>query len=318
MNVWITRTLFICCIATVVSGCKIAVLTSSGGDIRSSSGGMVCAGPSFCEFDINTHQLPFAESFTAIPREGYAFEKWADGSGFFCGKSTDPTCTVNIPDNAFGALLVALFDSGYIMPIFKDVGFDWDSDGIRNEIDEDDDNDGFLDADDDCPQDPDPSCELETVFMDGKDWAQVDRFLNGSWVAINAVCAGGPCSDGALVNGYDMTGWSWASSSELFELLGSYADEPWEYPYREANSVWAPAFFADGMRPLWEGNNNAGSMYREVGGSISSGWCDPYDSDILSVIDVLYSELGEDYITVNNMACTSEQTGRGAWFYRIP
>ena len=59
-------------------------------------------------------------------------------------------------------------------------------------------------------------------------------------------------------------------------------------------------------------------MYREVGGSISSGWCDPYDSDILSVIDVLYSELGEDYITVNNMACTSEQTGRGAWFYRIP
>ena len=149
MRALMTKTLFILCIATVMVGCKIAVLTSSGGDVQSGSGTMNCSASSFCEFKVTS--VPFAESFTAIPREGYEFEKWSDGSDFFCGKFTDPTCAVNIPDNAFGALLVALFDSGYVMPIFKDVGIDTDSDGVRNELDEDDDNDGVLDPEDDCP-----------------------------------------------------------------------------------------------------------------------------------------------------------------------
>ena len=151
-----TKTLFICSIATVMVGCKIAVLTSSGGDVQSSSGTMNCAGSSFCEFEVSG--APFAESFTAHPKAGYEFEKWSDGESFFCGKSTDPTCTVNIPEGAAGAVIVALFQSGYVMPIFKHVGIDTDGDGVRNELDEDDDNDGIFDVDDACPLDPSPGC----------------------------------------------------------------------------------------------------------------------------------------------------------------
>ena len=146
MRALMTKTLFICCIATVMVGCKIAVLTSSGGDVQSGSGAMNCSASNFCEFKVTS--APFTESFTAYPREGYEFEKWFDGSGFLCGKSTNPTCTVNIGDGAVGAVIVALFESGYVMPIFKDVGIDTDGDGVRNELDEDDDNDGIFDIDD--------------------------------------------------------------------------------------------------------------------------------------------------------------------------
>jgi hypothetical protein len=50
----------------------------------------------------------------------------------------------------------------------------------------------------------------DTVTADGKEWAQVDLFLNLSWYDINAVCPEGVCSDGGMLNGYDMTGWLWA------------------------------------------------------------------------------------------------------------
>jgi hypothetical protein len=163
MRALITKTLFVLFVAAVMTGCKIAVIVPSGGQLFASNPAHSCSEGRVCEFDINAGQLPFSESFTAIPKEGYGFEKWSDGSGFLCGKSTNPTCTVNIPDNAVGAILVALFDSGYVMPIFKNVGIDTDSDGVRNELDEDDDNDGIFDADDACPLDSNLNCGINDV-----------------------------------------------------------------------------------------------------------------------------------------------------------
>jgi hypothetical protein len=163
MRALMTRTLFVLFVAAVMTGCKIAVIVPSGGQLFASNPAHSCSEGRVCEFDINAGQLPFSESFTAIPKEGYGFEKWSDGSGFLCGKSTNPTCTVNIPDNAVGAILVALFDSGYVMPIFKNVGIDTDSDGVRNELDEDDDNDGIFDVDDACPLDANLNCGINDV-----------------------------------------------------------------------------------------------------------------------------------------------------------
>ena len=151
MNALITTTLLVA-MAAVITGCKIAVIVPSGGDVESTNPAYNCEEGKLCEFEIST--TPFNESFTAIPKAGYEFEKWSDGGSFFCGKSTDSTCTVNIEDNATGALAVALFQSGYVMPIFKDVGIDTDGDGVRNALDEDDDNDGVLDVDDAFPLDP--------------------------------------------------------------------------------------------------------------------------------------------------------------------
>ena len=199
-----TKTLFICSIATVMVGCKIAVLTSSGGDVQSSSGTMNCAGSSFCEFEVSG--APFAESFTAHPKAGYEFEKWSDGESFFCGKSTDPTCTVNIPEGAAGAVIVALFQSGYVMPIFKHVGIDTDGDGVRNELDEDDDNDGIFDVDDACPLDANLNCSINnttqpsveegyyttiyySVYGDNKNAIRESMYGSGNPISCNS-CSG--------------------------------------------------------------------------------------------------------------------------------
>jgi hypothetical protein len=175
MRALITKTLFVLFVAAVMTGCKIAVIVPSGGQLFASNPAHSCSEGRVCEFDINAGQLPFSESFTAIPKEGYGFEKWSDGSGFLCGKSTNPTCTVNIPDNAVGAILVALFDSGYVMPIFKNVGIDTDSDGVRNELDEDDDNDGIFDADDACPLDANLNCginEVSGIISEDTTWSE--------------------------------------------------------------------------------------------------------------------------------------------------
>lgn len=220
MRALMTKTLFVLFVAAVMTGCKIAVIVPSGGDLISSNPAHSCAEENVCEFEINAGQLPFTESFTAHPKPAHEFEKWSDGSDFLCGNSTDPTCTVNINDGAFGVLLTALFDSGYVMPIFKDVGIDTDGDGVRNELDEDDDNDGIFDVDDACPFNSDLSCSGDTIAVNGKVWYQPNFFIGSTWDDINAVCAGGIC-DG-LVNGYNLTGWAWATASDMQALMAYY------------------------------------------------------------------------------------------------
>ena len=169
---------------SLMVGCKLAVMVPPGGQVQSSSGTRSCDGGTegkFCTFDLSAVSLPYSESFTALAKPGYQFEKWQDGGGFQCANSTSPTCTVAIADDPFGAIVRAMFDMGRIMPIYKDIGIDTDSDGVRNELDDDDDNDGILDIHDSCPLDPSPDCSIgtpitDTVFINGREWAQVDLF----------------------------------------------------------------------------------------------------------------------------------------------
>ena len=144
---------------TAVVGCKVQVISPAGGEITWGDN-QRCQTGSVCQVEVLG--APFTESFTAVPEVGYEFEKWSDGGGFLCGKSTNPTCPLNIKDNALGAFIVASLQSGYVMPIFKDLGADTDNDGIMDSVDEDDDNDGVLDVDDAFPLDP-----LEQLDTDG-------------------------------------------------------------------------------------------------------------------------------------------------------
>lgn len=58
----------------------------------------------------------------------------------------------------------------------------------------------------------------DSVVIGDKEWAQVANFTSLSWNDIDAVCPGGPCTSGSL-NGYDMSGWHWASFIEVGRLL---------------------------------------------------------------------------------------------------
>lgn len=249
-------------VISMVAGCKLAIVVPSGGDVTSASGTRNCTGGSLCEHDIT--DTTFNESFTAVAKPGYVFTKWTTGPGFFCSGSINPTCALNNVGFAGNALVEAFIATGqhfYAMPLFDFVGIDTDGDGVKDHVDTDDDNDGVLDVDDACPLHPSPVCGTGTlitgnnvVMVNGKMWAQVDLFRYLNWNAINAVCPAGDCIDGGVLNGYDMTGWTWASVDDVNGLfnfyLGGSVLGPGGASYSEPDSTWAPAFFGSGWRGI--------------------------------------------------------------------
>lgn len=88
----------------------------------------------------------------------------------------------------------------------------------------------------------------DTVFVNGREWYQPDLFTNLTWIEINAVCPtpAGVC-DGEL-NGNDMTGWTWASVSDVNDLFNhviggaAMGPGPTSYTTNTTESQWAPLF----------------------------------------------------------------------------
>ena len=79
----------------LLAGCKIVQTSTSGGSIASASGEYDCAEDSVCEIDIPNGD-PFSETFTAVPRYGYAFSGWRGTESYLCA-GIAPTCNVEIP-----------------------------------------------------------------------------------------------------------------------------------------------------------------------------------------------------------------------------
>jgi hypothetical protein len=84
-------------------------------------------------------------------------------------------------------------------------------------------------------------------------------FTNLSWNDINAICPSGVCVDGGVLNGYAMTGWTWASIDEVSALFNSFLIAtglsgedllgPGVDSYQETGSVWATDFFGSDWLP---------------------------------------------------------------------
>jgi hypothetical protein len=181
---FLVKVLVILFVTAVVAGCKIAVIVVEGGEVQS-VGLDTCAEGTICIVEVN--DTNFSETFTAVPNPGQHFIKWNSGEGFFCGDSTNPTCvlsTVGTDGNEGMEAIIATDQTFYLMPIF--------------------------------------GSEPDTVTVAGKEWAQVDQFSNLSWNDINAVCPAGVCS--GILNGYNMTGWTWASVGEFEELISAYEE----------------------------------------------------------------------------------------------
>jgi hypothetical protein len=157
----------------LLAGCKLAVIVVEGGYVHSASNGD-CLEGTICIVEVN--DTSFSESFTATPNPGWYFEKWNSGDRFFCGGSTNPTCTLSFEGHEQSEDvedMVALSETFYLMPVFKEAS--------------------------------------NVVTVDGKEWLQPLLFLNLSWADINAVCPNqtGVCT--GVLKGYDMDDWTWAS-----------------------------------------------------------------------------------------------------------
>ena len=158
----------------------------------------------------------------------------------------------------------------------------------------------------------------DTVTVNGKDWAQVDLFRGLSWSDINSVCLGGVCGNGTL-RGFDMLGWTWASTEDLNNLFNYYSvNSSNPIPNllgpgpSSANSEsiipysYGQLFYLDG----WRATSNVFFESRETMGRTSDS------PDYFAGIGVSPSFLGAG---TSNMAGTNYTDGfwnPGAWFLR--
>jgi hypothetical protein len=327
MTSCLLKILSVLTMSIMVAGCKLVVIVPSGGDVTSASGTRNCSGGSLCEHNITADN--FNETFTAVAKPGYVFAKWSTGSsGFFCKDSINPNCVINNVGAAVNPVIESVIAGGqhfYIMPLFDFVGIDTDEDGIKDHVDTDDDNDGFLDVDDNCPLEgpsydglgcPIPQAITDTVLGGG--WAQVDLFLNLSWAEIQAVCPNGPCANGGSLNGHDMTGWVWASPSRVAGLFNSYGLTPRVIPESfsfEPEDLSSHArFFASGWRETYPGPSVSGLTSGCPG---MTSFCPLPPSEDLYYLRYFW----ENNNLVGSGGAFNAFTRRpevGAWFHRAP
>lgn len=323
MSTHLLKILMILSLASVMSGCRLEVIVSDGGTVLSQSSVRDCVGPSYCINEIDDPY--FNDTFTAVANPGYEFVRWQAGDGFFCGNSTNTTCSFGLEGGPGAESIVASENSTYIMPIFRYVGLDTDGDEIDDRKDDDDDNDLTPDADDLCPRDPDPTCgigvpiaNVDIVTVNGKEWAQPDLFQGVTWSQINAVCPEGPCINGGVLNGHDMTGWRWAHVYEMSVLFNHYNSginygTGQQYESDSADAAWILAFFADGWRSLYEiGSFSDANVSGHAWGGVSDGET-TYDY-ATATVEITF---GTSLLRIDGYDYPLVSTDRlGGWFYR--
>jgi hypothetical protein len=134
----------------------------------------------------------FSDTFTAVPDEGWYFQKWNSGKRFFCGSSTKPTCTLSFQgyeESKEVADIVASSEVFYLMPIFK----------------------------------PSEITSVDgKITVNGKEWLQTDSFAGYLYDQVRAVCPAGVCSGFLPGSPIDLTGYTWASSDEFYALSEAY------------------------------------------------------------------------------------------------
>jgi hypothetical protein len=167
----------------------------------------------------------------------------------------------------------------------------------------------------------------DTIFADGKDWAQPDLFVDGSngltWNDVSAVCPAGVCGGDWLVNGtvYDMDGWQWASVQDMNNLFnyylgpGTFGTEPKEL----TGFNIAPVFFADGWRAIEQPTFPTPNDFNDLTGLTSTTRVDNPDVAHLAYVSRLDSSLVGDYYST---AAIDPKNGNtfgfvwSAWFYK--
>lgn len=185
------RILVLLSLTALLGGCKLAVIAVEGGEVLSLLSG-TCSAGTVCIQDINSDD--FSDTFTAVAEPGWYFAGWNSGDGFFCARVSGSSCILNnVGLGAYPALQEVIDSSSvfYLMPLFKPA-----------------------------------SAITDTVTVDGLEWAQVDLFLGLSWNEINAACPSGTCASGAVLNGYDMSGWMWATLTEVGGLFQATTPHP--------------------------------------------------------------------------------------------
>ena len=260
-------------IAALFTACKLAVIVVEGGEVQSMDSG-TCSAGAICI--IEASDTGFSEVFFAFPEEGWYFEQWNSGERFFCGGSTDSFCQLSFGGYAETKEAQAMVESSetfYLMPVFKKRG--------------------------ECSA---PSGK--------KQWLQPADFVGYTHEEIAAVCShsSGLCSGSLPRSNVDLTGYTWASGSDISSLYCEYgAPPPYDvsnggYPFLIGSLVRNSGFFDDFRQ-------TDGRSFPE-GGSIVTGLL--REPDLLGKVDGYF---GDHYFgIVTEIVSASENIG--VWFWR--
>lgn len=149
----------------------------------------------------------------------------------------------------------------------------------------------------------------------GKEWLQVNRFLNTSWNQIAAICPTDgvtPCS--GSIAGTDLTGWVWASQSDVRTLMSYWVPE-----ILTTDAVGGSAYvlqaltFLEAIRPTWQ-------YYTTFGGYLyTAGWTSTQNEDgtaILAAASGQYPVFDGAFSVAGANLPTYSSNTLGAWFWR--
>jgi hypothetical protein len=98
---------------------------------------------------------------------------------------------------------------------------------------------------------------LDSVLIDGREWAQPDLFLGAdtfpgvSWNQINSECPAGVCGNTSELNGWHLSGWTWAGVDDVDGLFDHYAER-------------FPEFYDPGLIPVWPDRLRAPGRWETV------------------------------------------------------
>jgi hypothetical protein len=107
--------------ALSLSACKIKITVPPGGEVISSSGNYNCLEDKVCVIDV--YDIFFSETFTARPKPGFEFSKWAKGKKTFCANSEKPCALSTDGLDAFPDIMAVVEsdDIFHLKPIFNSV-----------------------------------------------------------------------------------------------------------------------------------------------------------------------------------------------------
>lgn len=148
------------------------------------------------------------------------------------------------------------------------------------------------------------------VVYEGNEWAQPAQFVNLSWDEINARCPAptGLCT--GTLNGLDITGFTWASDSEVVTFLsGRFGVPPPHFTY--TNSAWAPAVFTRFSSTFDD------EFLRALQGWTSTTDLPSPEQAIINFV-IVFDALGNapDVSAVLSVVKSESRINLGAWFYR--
>jgi hypothetical protein len=270
----VLKLLLLVSIAALMTACKLAVIVVEGGEVQSVGSG-TCLEGSICIHQVD--DTSYTETFTAVPNSGWVFEKWNSGGGFFCGKSTNPTCTLSLEGTAGNAdfeALVASDKTFYIMPIFVQ-----------------------------------PQQMADAVTVDGKYWLQPLDFARDPYTydKLSALCPDGVCSGSLPGDTFDLTGYTWASIEEVSALFNAYGvDPPFTGPFQKREEQTVATEFMEDFRS----SSDLGVSF--VWGIVRDR---PPSKDDIYITSVDYFTHSKTGIFYNTYPFPSD-IPVGAWFWR--